>query len=182
MSENLIVRHCAPTLAGLKTASIFSCSYETEGELMDEIKEKNNELNSRGVYFDLMRARGGKALVMVYRKKMLKKILSDGETKEFLAKYEYIDFEMDSCIERLKWRLDDFDFPHEIGVFLGYPLCDVKGFIENNGENFVCSGCWKGYGDADTASKRFSLIKKCSSLYCRKLEEGKSMQKLTVAI
>lgn len=39
------------------------------------------------------------------------------------------------------------DFPHEIGVFLGYPLGDVVGFIENRGKNFTCCGCWKSYGD-----------------------------------
>ena len=36
-------------------------------------------------------------------------------------------------------------FPHEIGLFLGYPFEDVMGFIENKGENYLCSGCWKVY-------------------------------------
>ena len=26
------------------------------------------------------------------------------------------------------------DFPHEIGLLLGYPLADVKAFIENEGK------------------------------------------------
>ena len=27
MSEELLVRHCAPTLAGLKTANLFACRF-----------------------------------------------------------------------------------------------------------------------------------------------------------
>ena len=37
------------------------------------------------------------------------------------------------------------DFPHEIGLLLGYPPEDVSGFIENGGKNFLCSGYWKVY-------------------------------------
>ena len=33
MSEDLIIKHCAPTLAGLKTGNIFNASYESEDEL-----------------------------------------------------------------------------------------------------------------------------------------------------
>ncbi|MCR5809005.1 MAG: DUF3793 family protein [Clostridiales bacterium] len=33
MSEALIVRHCSPTLAGLKTANMFNYVYEDEAEL-----------------------------------------------------------------------------------------------------------------------------------------------------
>ena len=39
-------------------------------------------------------------------------------------------------------------FPHEIGIFLGYPLADVAGFIRNKGRNCKCIGTWKVYGDA----------------------------------
>ena len=27
MSEDLIIKHCSPTLAGLKTANLFTCVY-----------------------------------------------------------------------------------------------------------------------------------------------------------
>ena len=51
----------------------------------------------------------------------------------------------DGMLRQLSRRLCcEADFPHEIGVFLGYPLTDVVGFIENQGRNFTCCGCWKG--------------------------------------
>ena len=33
MSEELIVRHCSPTLAGIKTGSLFSSEYSSEDEV-----------------------------------------------------------------------------------------------------------------------------------------------------
>lgn len=58
---------------------------------------------------------------------------------------------------RLSKRLNENgDFPHEIGLFLGYPVKDVEGFIENKGENFLLCGCWKVYSNAGRAKN--SLI------------------------
>ena len=34
-------------------------------------------------------------------------------------------------------------FPHEIGVFLGYPVEDVEGYMQNDGKNFLLVGYWK---------------------------------------
>lgn len=51
------------------------------------------------------------------------------------------------------------DFPHEIGLFLGYPAEDVKGFIENKAACSKCSGCWKVYGDEQAARILFKNIK-----------------------
>ncbi len=63
------------------------------------------------------------------------------------------------------------DFPHEIGVFLGYPLYDVVGFIENQGRNFTCCGCWKAYGDPDAAQQHFAQLNKCTAVYLRLFHE-----------
>ena len=38
ISEELIVDHCAPTMAGLKTGSLFNCPLEDSAELMEKIK------------------------------------------------------------------------------------------------------------------------------------------------
>ena len=34
MSTELLIQCCAPTLAGMKTGSIYSCPYETREELL----------------------------------------------------------------------------------------------------------------------------------------------------
>ena len=47
------------------------------------------------------------------------------------------------------------EFPHEIGLFLGYPVEDVKGFIKNRGKNCLYSGYWKVYGKMAEKAKLF---------------------------
>ena len=72
-------------------------------------------------------------------------------------------------------------FSHEIGVFLGYPLGDVVGFIENRGKNFTCCGCWKSYGDPDAAQKHFDQLSKCTAVYLRLFHSGTPILRLAVA-
>lgn len=63
-------------------------------------------------------------------------------------------------------RLGESDeFPHEIGLFLGYPVEDVKGFIENKASCAKCVGYWKVYGDEEKAQKLFNQYKKCTGVY-----------------
>ena len=40
---------------------------------------------------------------------------------------------------------------HEIGAFLGYPIHDIYGFINNRDEQCLLTGEWKVYADADNA-------------------------------
>ena len=49
MQEALIVQLCSPTLAGLKTGSLFSCPYQSERELADDVRRLNRRLAPKGV-------------------------------------------------------------------------------------------------------------------------------------
>ena len=76
----------------------------------------------------------------------------------------------------------DGAFPHEIGVFLGYPLGDVVGFIANRGQNFTCCGCWKSYSDPDAARRHFAQLNKCTAIYLRLFHSGRPILRLAVAV
>ena len=72
------------------------------------------------------------------------------------------------------------EFPHEIGLFLGYPLGDVVGFMEHKGKNCLCCGCWKAYTDACAAKRQFDRFNKCTCVYRRLYGEGRPLTKLAV--
>lgn len=74
------------------------------------------------------------------------------------------------------------NLPHEIGLFLGYPAEDVKGFIENKAASSKCSGCWKVYGDEQTAMNLFEEYRKCTEICYRKWKNGADVEQLTVSI
>ena len=99
-----------------------------------------------------------------------------------MAQYGYASTDVEYALLRLKERFGVGDkFPHEIGLFLDYPLGDVVGFIENEGRNFKLAGFWKVYGDSRAASKLFAKFKKCKDVYSRLWSEGRTVLQLTVA-
>ena len=86
------------------------------------------------------------------------------------------------CLRELTRRLrEGEEFPHEIGLFLGYPPEDVAGFMTHRGKNCKCVGCWKVYGDEYAARRRFAAYQSCTANYCRRRAGGASLEGLTVS-
>ena len=182
MSEGLFVQHCSPTLAGLKAGSMFPCSYDTTEELITYVQQSNRALNPKGIRVVILRWGNGRALLYVFRPRAIEKILQDPRAVSLLRKRGYRHMQVDSCIRRLSHRIQQGgEFPHEVGLFLDYPPEDVEGFIENRASNQKCVGCWKVYGDEAAARKKFAMYKKCTRVYCSQWEQGKSIERLTVA-
>jgi ribosomal protein S24E len=48
-----------------------------------------------------------------------------------------------------------------VGLFLGYPLDDVQGFIKNRGSHYKLCGAWKVYGDVEKARNHFRKYELC---------------------
>lgn len=180
--EHFLIEHCSPTLAGLKTANLFSCTVDSVSELNSYLCKVNHELNNKDVFLEVLQHNNKRAVILVYRKNRLQKELQGKSVSDFLALYGYDCNSVTYCIERLKQRFEYSDsFPHEIGVFLGYPLEDVVGFIENGGKNSKSSGFWKVYSDEYSAAKLFERYNKCRKVYMKLFAGGRSVMQLTVA-
>lgn len=179
--ENKLVEHCAPTLAGLKSANLFRYFYEDEERIREELEDINELLNNRGVYVEVLSWKENSALIYTYRLSHLQKELKQPGVKELLAEYGYQNCDIENCICHLKKRLYKYTyFPHEIGIFLGYPLEDVKGFIENSGQNCKCCGLWKVYCNEREMEKLFHKLKKCTEIYLQVFSEGRNLAQMTV--
>lgn len=117
---------------------------------------------------------------------MLQKALWQPGVAELLYKFGYNSNEMAQCIEKLKQRVAESScFPHDIGIFGGYPLEDVSGFIQNGGENCESCGEWKVYcnkEDKDRLFQKFQKFQKCREVYMRVFCEGRTISKMTVCI
>lgn len=181
MSNRELLFHCAPTLANVKIGNIFTVKYESVPSLHKLIKEKNHLFNSKGVYVHLLKVTEQSALIYVYRKNKLMETLEQAEIQEFLREFHYSRFTLEDALCNLQEHLLKDQFPHEIGVFLGYPLEDIKGFILHGGKNCHCTGCWKVYHNPEQAIKIFGQYKKCIKIYLERYEEGFDIHKLTVA-
>ena len=182
MSDQMLIQHCAPTLAGLKTANLFSCPYNSDQELRAALHRLNRCLRGKGLRILPLRRRNGRALIYVYRPAFLQRDLARKDAGRLLRQHGYCGGQ-NRCLLRLMQRLsEDREFPHEIGLFLGYPPEDVCGFIENKAGGCKCVGCWKVYGDEETAKQTFTRYQKCTEAYQLFWERGISLETLAVTV
>lgn len=186
--ETVMIEQCAPVLAGLKPAGLFR--YETRdcSDLARRVRSWNEQLASKGLSVRVLKGcvRTHQFLIYVYREVRLRAIFADEAVRVFLAREGYqLPQEQEQTgimLTQLSRRLCcSAEFPHEIGVFLGYPLTDVVGFIENRGRNFTCCGCWKAYGDPNAARRHFAQLSKCTAVYLRLFHSGTPISRLAVA-
>lgn len=182
MSDELFVRNCAPTLAGIKTGSMFSCSYEERSAVIQSLSRMNRRLRSKGLRVIPLRFSKKKVLVYLYRPRRLSADLADARAREVLDYCGYDRGNCGQCVVQLARRLRQQEvFPHEIGLFLGYPPEDVRGFMEKGPDHARCTGFWRVYGDPEAAEKKFDQYRKCNRIYRDQWEKGKDIERLTVA-
>lgn len=201
--ERKIVHHCAPTLAALKPANLFNFrdapkARSGAADAHDEdalerafsqaLKACRAKLEPCGTRIEVLARRTAGALLYVYRPGLLMCAIAEERVAAYLTCEGYDASSLSACIERLHQRICGTDlqslmegrcsFPHEIGFFLGYPYEDVVGFIENRGENFLCSGCWKVYARDRDAIECFCRYKNCTVAYENLYNEGVSIDSL----
>ena len=182
MLEKLIAYYCGPSLAGIKPSNIASVSKEKYNDIHKNIKKLNEALNKKDIYIKPLCECKKRVLVMVYRKKVLEKHLKNEQIRNFLSNYGYDNFNsVEEYLNFLKSRLSFKSFPHEIGVFLGYPLHDVYGYIKNPSGKCLLVGEWKVYGDVENARKLFCRLDNCRRGIIKRMKKGDSLERIFVA-
>lgn len=176
--EELIVLHCSPTLALLKPSSMFTCPYEKYSELMQDIDKQNRCLNKKGIHLSVLAKHKSCLLILVYHDQLLEQHLYERKIASFLRNFGYAYTSVNEAIKILKGHMREQNFPHEIGVFLGYPLHDVISFIENNGKNYQEIGCWKVYHNIKEARHNFACFHQCMENFQMKLHNGVLLENL----
>lgn len=181
--EATLVRQCALTLAGMKPGSLFCISHADLSYIRKQATQWDTRLRPLGFCVQVMleREHSNSALVYVCRPAQLSELLSQNETKHFLEHIGYQWGHADRLLEQLAQRLhSQEEFPHEIGIFLGYPLRDVIGFMEHRGQNFTCCGLWKSYGNPDAMKRCFACYRTCIDTYVQLYEQGTPIEALAV--
>ena len=183
MAEEILIRQGAPTLAGIKTGSLFPCPCEDHEALMTDIRRLNRRLSPKGLCLLPLRFLAGQALLYLYRPAGLRRDLRDAQASALLRREGYSDESCARCVARLACRFrEGKEFPHEVGLFLSYPPEDVKGFIDHRANDFKCAGRWKVYGDEEKARSLFAKYKKCTEIYCALWQSGLKLEQLAVAV
>lgn len=180
--ERSLIEHCSPTLASLKVGSLFSFLAPANADLHEQVLHTNAMLESKGLTLLVMKSMGDRALCYLFRASQLRAVLANEDNAVFLRENGYEDLSVDGALDTLREHLEICPcFPHEIGLFLGYPLGDVIGFIRNKGKNCLLCGMWKAYTDKVEAQKLFDKFGKCTEVYRRMHALGRTLNQLTVA-
>ena len=176
MSDQYIAKYCAPTLAGIKTGSLFTAAYTDREELFRELRELNGVLTRHGLRAVPLRITRRRALIYLYRPEALTRDLRSPEAAAILRARGYRETDPDLCLRHLIRQFRETDaFPHEVGLFLSYPPEDVRGFMENPHGGYKCVGFWKVYGDRERAERTFSRYRRCTEALCRAAANGKTL-------
>ena len=164
---NKIICHCGPTLEGIKVSSLVNFKTYHEAWKNCKIEVKNN----LAICFFELKATQRNTLVLFYNPFLLQDALFNENHQRFLSKFGYEDFNIDSALNHLRARFESA-CPHEIGIFLGYPLGDVECFSTRSNEPCLAVGYWKVYSDLDGASEIFRLYDSIKNKHREKLSEG----------
>jgi len=182
MSEEYLVRNCAPTLAGLKTGNLFTCPFESREDLLEQVRRINMRLRPKGLRLLPLRFSETKALLYLFRPAKLRRDLSNSTAQQLLRCHGYDTGSCEKCVVQLVRKLrQKEEFPHEIGLFLGYPPEDVQGFICQGPECCKASGCWKVYGNEEVARRQFARFRHCTKIYRQQWAKGTDIERLAVA-
>ncbi len=182
--DELVAFHCSPVLLQVKPANVISLPQFEAEELQKLLSKYNEEFQLHGIVFRLLCRCSRKSLLLIYNKAKLEEVLQDRGCRAYLTAAGYDrDNSLEEDLLTLEKRLQqECEFPHEIGLFLGYPLEDVLGFVLNKGNSCKYSGYWKVYGDVEQAKKLFATYEKCRDSVLQKLTEGLSLYNAVMAI
>ena len=180
------VRSSATVIAGVKPAAVFSfCPKGVLGaaggyfgravgyheglvraKLRSVLCAYARELPRHGIRLEVVGARAGRVQLLVWRGELVSRVLADPERSDFLQRLGH-GLDAGELMRSLRRRLCEYhlglrsEFPHEIGLVLGYPLEDVIGFM--SGKEETCRGLWRVYGDPARARRRFEFLRRIES-------------------
>ena len=153
--KHMISYFVSPIITGIKPASTISLG-ETKDIYYTWKDHGDSLLKQLNLESILLKDTGKTAIVLIYDRVLLDKHLNIEKNKKFLSNlgYDY-QLKVDSCLNCLKHKFSQVEFPNESGIFLGIPIEEVMGFINN--DECLLSGYFKVYDNCDRAEKVFKL-------------------------
>lgn len=173
----------------LKTAAVRSGV--KPGELL-RVQHCYKSRNSEGFNFCLYRAdilqtlklnylelrvEPESSLILFFHRETMAMTLSDTKNLSLLSTLGYpVGPDIDDLLAFLRERFAVEKIPHEVGVFIGYPLKDVKGFMEKLPRTPVHRGDWTVFGDAAESLEKMSLYRKAEAFAGKILDACEDLQ------
>lgn len=141
------------TIMGIKESNLLI--FHEHNDMLAQWDEKKYKLCSR-YHIDHVELYRDKRLlkVLIYKKELMENLMCTKSARDFLVELGYeAETSLESAFEFLKKRFKK-KCPHEIGLFLGYPVDDVKNFISRPEKKCLYTGYWRVYGNLNASKKK----------------------------
>lgn len=152
---SMLAYNIAPTILKNKPSTIVNLSKDNRNlyVLWDKYGEEFEKHFSVETYS--LKGTNEFKLKLFYKRKSLENHLYKKENINFLKKIGYNESEdIEGYLDMLKIRYKT-ECPYELGVFLGIPVEDINGFINNSTGDYLLNGYWKVYNNVEEAKKTF---------------------------
>lgn len=171
MVAEQFLSYCSPVFTGIKPSALMM----VKTCMLPQITTEKNlaELEEKGFEIKTMGSCSFRTRLLIFERKALSECVYTSERFCILQNFGYQKGNLDELLATLQKRFTTTcDFPHEIGIFLGYPTEDVKGFLEHKGKDYRVCGYWKVYGNETMAVQKFASYKRCRKENLCKLYDG----------
>jgi hypothetical protein len=152
-----ILELLGPVLMGSKPSEILSMPrFDVKKEIkLNDIK--NHFSLCSKVEFTVIDKKEKGLKILFVNKESLAIQLNNIKIQNFLKFLGYPNIvDVDSYLDHLIEKLEGNNFPDEIGIFLGYPLKDVVGFMGYGNYKFHNTKYWRVYGDPRPSEDLYS--------------------------
>jgi hypothetical protein len=159
--QELLLR-LSPTILGVKPAELINIKFKTLEKLHDSFKGYSEleyievrdfpHLNRKQLFF--------------YHKESLREVIAGKANQKFLIKIGYPSaFDINIYLDIIIKKLQSDTFPHEIGIFLGYPLKDVIGYMGLSPLKLVKINGWRYYGSENLSVMHYKRFVKARDVF-----------------
>lgn len=168
--ETQFVLQCAPMIAGLKTSNLLIIKTEYVNYILKLLKNSN-------ISFAFLVRTKEKTTLLLYREHLLMEYLSDPKVIRLLSSMGYENINFISLLKSVQKQYEEYihnkaGFPHELGLLLGYPSEDVKGYMDNFGKNALYTGYWQVYENPEDKICLFEKFEAAKEKLIRLLSGG----------
>ncbi|MGL4911522.1 MAG: DUF3793 family protein [Romboutsia sp.] len=168
-----------PVILGSKASEILNIS---SIDIHKEEKIRDIESffkNCFKISYKFITMNDGGVRILFVNKSSLSKVLDNKKCINFLKFIGYpSNITVDEYIDILVNKLHSNEFPHEIGIFLGYPLKDVVGFMGYGNYKFHETKSWRIYGEPDVSYEIYNKFLRDKNKIKELIDSNSSLEDL----
>lgn len=176
--KKFLLYNSSLVIAGVKPSATVTVNKMLKDLYKSWIEYGKDFLESINLSFINLREDDNALIILIYNNDILKTHIFKTENIEFLRKLGYENNNISYYVEYLKDRYEEFNCPHELGIFLGIPIDDVKSFMQCSYKKCLGCGYWKIYSNYEKAIEIFSIYDDVREKTMDKIVEGESIDSI----